>query len=146
MVVCFAAQDDGLMEILNYMKEQNDFKIIIVTDNHLIFEKLSLLIAEEYSRAVVRWSGSRGDAVDDIRSGQPRLVLLDIHLPGAGGIHVLERIMEMSPRPKVFVFSEEHLPQYRNRAVDMGADGFYFLPMAWETLLADISGVVSSRT
>lgn len=67
-------------------------KILVVDDEHLIRWSLEQNLKKQGYEVVTAGNGE--DALRLAREEQPELVLLDIQLPGIGGLEVLERIKE----------------------------------------------------
>lgn len=100
-------------------------KILIVDDHGLVREGLQAVLARSDLRAecVHAW-----DAESIWRSlsseADLSLVLLDICLPDANGIDLLERIAEEYPNLPVIILSADHDTATVTRALDAGASGF----------------------
>jgi DNA-binding NarL/FixJ family response regulator len=55
---------------------------------------------------------------------KPDLILLDLHMPGLGGLEALPRILRASPRSRVVVFSAMAATRMLEAAFDAGASGY----------------------
>ena len=100
-------------------------KILIVDDHGLVREGLQAVLARSDLQAecVHAWDG---ESVWQSLSAEPdlSLVLLDICLPDANGIDLLERIAEEHPNLPVIILSADHDPATVSKALDAGASGF----------------------
>lgn len=100
-------------------------KILIVDDHGLVREGLQAVLARSDLQAecVHAWDAAsiwqRLSSEDDLS-----LVLLDISLPDANGIDLLERIADEYPSLPVIILSADHDTATVNRALDAGASGF----------------------
>ena len=61
----------------------------------------------------------------EIRKVKPDVVILDIHMPGASGIDVLEGLKKDQFRPIVIVLSNYSDRQYRKKCLESGARFFF---------------------
>jgi two-component system response regulator EvgA len=52
------------------------------------------------------------------------LVVLDLKLPGIGGLEVLERLKAIDPKCKVLIFTSQDPQYYQDRCLRAGALGF----------------------
>lgn len=64
------------------------------------------------------------EAISAIRILRPDVVILDIHLPGSGGIYVLRNIKQGEAGPIVIFLANYPFPGYRQRYLNAGADFF----------------------
>ena len=64
------------------------------------------------------------DAIVAAGEHRPDLVLLDLHMPGLGGIEALPRLLNASPRSRVVVFSAMAATRMLEAALDAGASGY----------------------
>lgn len=63
-------------------------------------------------------------AVTSIRQLKPDVVLLDLQLPHGNGLEVLRNIKQNGKGPLTIVATNFPYPQYRKRALELGADHF----------------------
>ena len=64
------------------------------------------------------------DALKTVWARTPDLILLDLHMPGLGGLEALPRILRASPRSRVVVFSAMAATRMLEAALDAGATGY----------------------
>ncbi len=83
-------------------------------------ERLSCLPALE----MVGVAGNGPDAVEGIGRSRPDIVILDIRLQTGSGIDVLKQIKKNGEGPRVIIFTNNPLPQYRKKCHELGADFF----------------------
>ncbi len=85
-------------------------------------------------------------ALLELRGGQFDLVILDLNLPGLGGLELLRRILAAHPGVKVLVFSLHTEAVYAARAMEAGARGYISKNAAPEELLEAIESVLAGGT
>lgn len=98
--------------------------ILIVDDHPMITEYLSGAIAKAFDGAVVRAVQELEGALAAARGGAPDLVLLDLGLPGYGGIESLLRFRKAHPKLRVVVVSADEDPASVRGAHAAGAAGY----------------------
>lgn len=126
-------------------------KVLIVDDNKEFCEILKDYLSqqEDISLAGVAYNGL--EAVEQIQIKQPDVVILDVIMPHLDGIGVLEKMIVMTPRPKVIVLSALGQESMTQRAVALGADYYILKPFDLEVLsnrvrqLADIDEDIPTR-
>jgi DNA-binding NarL/FixJ family response regulator len=74
------------------------------------------------------------------------LLILDLNLPGLGGLELLRRILAAHPNLKVLVFSLHTEAVYAARAMEAGARGYISKNAAPEELLEAIENVLAGGT
>ncbi|MGB4782783.1 response regulator [Candidatus Methylomirabilis sp.] len=98
--------------------------VLIADDNTLFREGLRMLLAQEPAISVV---GEAADGLQAIRLAealQPDILLLDIRMPGLGGIEALPQIREKSPGTKVLILSGFSEGELMAKALQLGAKGY----------------------
>ena len=85
-------------------------------------------------------------ALLELRGAQFDLVILDLNLPGLGGLELLRRILAAHPGVKVLVFSLHTEAVYAARAMEAGARGYISKNAAPEELLEAIESVLAGST
>ncbi len=110
-------------------------KIFIVDDSILIRERLSGVIHELPFAEIVGHAGDMQQALEGIERLRPDVVLLDIRLPGGSGLDILQTIRASYPGMKVVILTNYSFPQYRERAVELGADAFLEKALEFEKIM-----------
>jgi two-component system invasion response regulator UvrY len=91
-------------------------------------------------------AGTGEDALDQVRGTAFQLLILDLNLPGLGGLELLRRLLKADPRLPVLVFSLHTEAIYATRAMQAGARGFISKNAMPEELLAAIETVLAGGT
>lgn len=106
-------------------------KILIADDSDILRNHLITIISELEGVKIVGESLDTKSAIRDINKKKPDLVILDIRMPGEGGIHVLKVVKEKNPKLIVIIYTDYPYPQYRIKCLESGAD--YFFDKSTET-------------
>ena len=85
------------------------------------------------------------EAVEKARQLQPTLVLMDIGLPGLGGIEAARRIREACPKSKIIFLTQETSPEVISEAVKLGASGYVFKSEAETRLVPALEAVLNGK-
>lgn len=96
-------------------------KIIIVDDEPLARDRLRALINELNLGKVVAEASNGREALNAIRVHQPKIVLLDVRMPGMTGIQLIEQINLFSPTPAIIfttAYADHALEAFEHQAVD----------------------------
>ena len=79
-----------------------------------------------------------------VRAEKPRLVLLDLVLPGADGIELMQRVPELSDMPVIFI-SGYGRDETIARALEAGADDYIVKPFSPTELVARVRAALRRR-
>ena len=120
-------------------------RILLVDDHAVLRSGLRLLLEREEGLEPVGEAGTAEDAVRSLPRLRPDVVVIDIEMPGIGGIDGTERIKERAPEARVLVLSMHDRPQDVRRAFDAGADGYLPKAAADEDLVRAIRAVASGE-
>ena len=99
-------------------------RILLVDDHDLFRAGVRSILQSEEGMVVVGEVASGEAAVEAVRSEAPDLVLMDVNMPGMGGIEATRKILHIAPSVKVIavtVLSEDPFP---NQLLDAGARGY----------------------
>src|ERR1700744_5743962 len=118
---------------------------ILLIDDHAIVRSgiRKLLAAPEID---LQEAASGEAALLELRDRQFDLVILDLNLPGLGGLELLRRILTAHPGTKVLVFSLHTEAVYAARAMEAGARGYVSKNATPEELLEAIESVLAGGT
>lgn len=81
-------------------------------------------IVEELGHQIVGEAADVPPALALVRSNAPDLVILDLALPGVGGMDLLRRIKSRNERQRVLVYSRQSAEQFAPLCFQAGANGF----------------------
>jgi DNA-binding NarL/FixJ family response regulator len=96
--------------------------LFLVDDHELFLTGARTELAEVFD--VVGWASDVDDAVAAIRRAQPEVVLVDVHMPGGGGVTVIQNIVESNPDVKFLALSVSDAPEDVIAMIRAGARGY----------------------
>jgi DNA-binding NarL/FixJ family response regulator len=115
---------------------------ILIADDHLLFrDGLRALLLADPDAELVGEASTGDEAVALAAELQPDLVLMDVQMPGTGGIEATRQIVNASPHIRVLVvtmFSDDHLVFAAMRA---GARGYLLKGASHAEMLRAIRAV-----
>jgi two-component system KDP operon response regulator KdpE len=116
--------------------------ILVVDDEPQIRRVLrSTLSIQGY---VIREVKSGEEAVEAVREERPDLILLDVNMPGIGGIEAAREIRRMCDAP-IIMLTVRNAERDKVLALDAGADDYVVKPFGMEELLARIRAALRRR-
>jgi two-component system response regulator NreC len=120
-------------------------RILLVDDHAVLRSGLRLLLEREEGMEPVGEAGTAEDAIRSLPRLEPDVVVIDIEMPGMGGVEGAARIRERAPGVRVLVLSMHDQAQDVRRAFDAGADGYLLKAAADEDLVRAIRAVAGGE-
>ena len=99
-------------------------KIVIADDSAPLRERLVEMLSHIQEIEVVEQAQDVREALDSVRTLQPDLLLLELHMPGGSGFDVLREVKRSYASIVAIVLTNHPYPQYRQRCAELGADHF----------------------
>ena len=103
---------------------KDKIKVILVDDHAVVRAGFRMLLSAEADIDVIA-EAERGEAACQLYlEQQPDVMVLDLSMPGIGGLESIRRICNRDGNAKVLVFSVHHETVYVDRAMKAGAKGY----------------------
>jgi len=119
---------------------QPELRILVVDDESAIRRALRPPLLELGFQVA---EASRGEeALQLLRSSTFDAVLLDVNMPGVGGIETLRRIRSFAPRLPILMLTVRDQEEEKVEALDLGADDYVTKPFSTRELIARIRAAV----
>jgi two-component system invasion response regulator UvrY len=118
-------------------------RVIIVDDHAVVRMGLRQILAEEPDIVKVGEAADASQLTRLLEAEAWDLVVLDLSMPGKGGLEVLRELKERYPRLPVLVLSIHPEEQYALRVIKAGAAGYVNKQSAPEELVTAVRGVLA---
>jgi two-component system invasion response regulator UvrY len=115
-------------------------KILLVDDHEIVRSGLRNLLTSALDVQIVEAASGR-DGLLRLRRDHPDLVLLDLNLPGIGGLELLRRMLLEDKAVRIVVLSMHAEPLYAARAMALGARGYLSKNTSADELLTAVRRV-----
>ncbi|MGB3730639.1 response regulator [Microbacterium sp.] len=99
-------------------------RVLLVDDQQLIRIGFRLVLDAEDDIEVVGEAGDGADAIAQVATQHPDVVLMDVRMPGMDGIAATAQIVRRHPAVRVLVLTTFDLDEYAFGAIRAGASGF----------------------
>jgi two-component system, OmpR family, KDP operon response regulator KdpE len=119
---------------------QPSIRILIVDDEAAIRRALKPPLAELGFHVAEAVRGE--EALQMLRAAVYDVVLLDVNMPGIGGIETLRRIRAFAPRLPILMLTVRDQEEEKVLALDLGADDYITKPFSTRELIARIRAAV----
>ncbi|MBM4421739.1 MAG: response regulator transcription factor, partial [Chloroflexi bacterium] len=120
-------------------EERGGISVLVVDDHTLFAQALSGIIGDQPGYRVAGLAVTGSQAVSLATEKQPRVVLLDYHLPGVTAEELLPTIRRVSPQSRIIILTSDSSAAARRSAEQAGCDGFLTKDIA-------IDGVMDAMT
>jgi DNA-binding NarL/FixJ family response regulator len=118
-------------------------RILVVDDHPIVRQGLRQVLADAPEISEIVEAATPQEALDLVQRRVWDAVILDISLPGRGGLEVLKDIKRAVPRLPVLILSMHPEDQYAVRTVRAGAAGYLTKEAAAESLIHAVRKVAS---
>ena len=99
-------------------------RVYLIDDHALVRTGMKMILAGEVDIEVVGDADNGEDALRQIRSIKPDVVLCDLHLPGLSGLEITERITRSDLEARVIIVSVLEDGPLPRRLMEAGASGY----------------------
>ena len=99
-------------------------RLLLADDQALVRGALSALLGLESDLVVVAEVGSGLDVLPAVAEHRPDVALLDVEMPGMGGITAAALVRDAFPETRVLIVTTFGRPGFLHRAMKSGASGF----------------------
>jgi DNA-binding response OmpR family regulator len=113
--------------------------ILVVDDEERMVRFIRLNLEHDGFRVVSAFNGSQ--AMEQVRTALPNLILLDVMLPDFDGFEILRRIRESSNVP-VIMLTAKGEEDDRVRGLELGADDYVTKPFSQRELVSRVRAVL----
>jgi len=98
---------------------------VLLVDDHALFRQgIRALLANSEHAAIVGEATDGREAIEKVHDLQPQVVLMDIGMPGMGGIEATRRIIKENPYTKILVLTQYEDVEYILSMLRIGAKGY----------------------
>ena len=119
-------------------------RTVIICDDHAVVRRgIREILAESPHLRVVAEAGNGEEALALAREHRPDLVILDLSMPGRGGLDVIDQLRGEPGAPAVLVLSMHPEEQFAVRALRLGAAGYLTKDSASTELLRAVEKVLT---
>jgi len=106
------------------VKKSQPIKIMLVDDHLLFREGISSLIKRDDRFEILCEANDGASALEIISNAVPDVVLMDVKMPGMGGIEATRRMLDTYPELKVIMITASEKEAHLFEAVKAGAQGY----------------------
>src|ERR1700687_300830 len=125
---------------------QAPIRVMLVDDHAVLRLGFRLLLEGATDIRVAAEADSGEEAVRAFPEVKPDVVVMDISMPGIGGIEAIDRILAREPQARILVLSAHEDAMHARRVLKAGAVGYLTKRSAAEELMQAIRQVAQGKT
>ena len=120
-------------------------RVLLVDDQAMFRAGIAMVLGSQPDLEVVGEAGDGAEALEQVATTAPDVVLMDLEMPGTGGVEATRALVERyaDDAPKVLVLTTFDLDEAAASAIEAGASGFLLKSADPELLLASVRAVAS---
>ncbi|MEE1797922.1 response regulator [Streptomyces sp. NPDC101062] len=118
-------------------------RVMLVDDQMLLRTGFRMVLAAQPDMDVVAEAGDGAEAIENLRSTEVDVVLMDVRMPRLDGVEATRRICAVPDAPKVLILTTFDLDEYAFSGLKAGASGFMLKDVPPGELLNAIRAVHS---
>lgn len=99
-------------------------RILVVDDHPMVAEGITSILESYDDLQVVGALGDGQEVIDQIDTLCPDVILMDLNMPGMGGLTATEMVLERHPDTRILILSMHDSPEYVSSALSHGAMGY----------------------
>ena len=120
-------------------------RIMIVDDHPMVAQGINSILEGYRDLTVVACLKNGEDAVSQIETCKPDVVLMDLNMPGMGGLSATERILEINPSIRILILSMHDSPEYISTALNHGASGYVLKDVQTDEIKKAIDAAMNGK-
>ena len=127
------------------MADPSPVRIVLVDDHAVVRAGYRRFLEQEPGYVVIAEAGSGEEAYELLRMATPDIVILDLSMPGQGGLPTLRKLKLRWPLLRVLVFSMHDDLTFAVHALRAGANGYITKSSAAELMVHAVRTVVAGE-
>jgi DNA-binding NarL/FixJ family response regulator len=118
-----------------------EISVLIADDHTIVRDGIRMILGLHDDIEVVGEAENGQEAIDKTCELSPDVVLMDIAMPGLGGLEATLEIQRLRPETRILVLTQYHDTEYIHRFLKAGAVGYVLKKAAAEELVSAIRSV-----
>ncbi|MEM7732931.1 MAG: response regulator transcription factor [Pseudomonadota bacterium] len=120
-------------------------RVVIVDDHPMVAEGIQSILESYDDVEVIATLADGQQIIDQVEDLNPDVILLDLNMPGIGGLSTTEIILESRPDTRILILSMHDSPEYISSALSHGALGYVLKDVPTEEIKHAIDEVMAGQ-
>ncbi len=119
--------------------------VLLVDDHDLVRTGIKRLLDDVPGIKVVAEAGSGEESIQLVRKNKPDVILMDVSMPGIGGLEATRKLLQISPDLRIIVVTIHGDEPFPTRLLKAGAMGYLTKGCAVEEIVAAIKSAHAGK-
>jgi two-component system invasion response regulator UvrY len=115
--------------------------VLLVDDHKLIRTGIKLILEQTADIRVLGEAASGEEAVERARALKPHIILMDVSMPGIGGLEATRKLAMSLPETRIIVLSAQTAEPFPMKLMEAGASGYITKDSAEDEIVTAIRRV-----
>lgn len=120
-------------------------RVLLVDDHELVRAGIKRLLDDAQGIEVIGEAASGESAIELVRADTPDVILMDVNMPGIGGLEATRRLMLIDPELKVIVVTIHAGEPFPTRLLEAGASGYLTKDCGQQEIINAINSVFAGQ-
>lgn len=116
-------------------------RVVVADDHTVVREGIRFVLNSQPDMEVIGEAGDGQEAVAKVQELRPDVVLMDLAMPGIGGLEATRKIKVLLPEAHILILTMQEGEEYFFKALDAGASGYLLKGASTADLVAGIRAV-----
>ena len=121
-------------------------RVLIAEDHHVVRQGLAALLSTVAGLQVIGEAANGKEAIERFEQHRPDVTLMDLRMPGLGGVEAVVEIRRKHPTARIIVLTTFDGDEDIYRAIQAGAKGYLLKGMSGEELIDAIRAVHAGKS
>jgi two-component system NarL family response regulator len=127
------------------MRRSSKLRLILADDHPVLRDGLSLILGAVTDMAVVAQASTGEEALDLFIKHEPDVLILDLQMPGEGGVNTVKRLLKKRPGAKILILTTYETDEDIYRTMLAGAIGYVLKDTPRDELILAIRTIASGQ-
>ncbi len=120
-------------------------KVMLVDDHDLVRTGIKRLLEDQANLNIVAEATSGEQALEQVSEKDPDVVLMDINMPGIGGLEATRKLLQRKPELKIIVVTMHEDDMFAQRLLKAGAMGYLTKGAQVDEILQAVQAVMEGH-
>ncbi|MCT4608578.1 MAG: response regulator transcription factor [Pelagimonas sp.] len=120
-------------------------RVVVVDDHPMVAEGIEAILEGYEDISVLATLSDGQQMINRLDELSPDVILMDLNMPGFGGLSATEMILERRPDTRILILSMHDAPEYVSNALSHGARGYVLKDVPTEEIKQAIDAVMAGE-